>query len=89
MSEGQILYLAKEAMLLVLLVSLPPIVVAAVLGVLVSLAQAVTQVQEQTLSFAVKLIGVTVTLVVTASWFGRELLLYSARLFDQIMRLTG
>lgn len=89
MNEAQILHLTKEAMLLVLLVSLPPIVVASVLGVLVSLVQAITQVQEQTLSFAIKLLGVVMTLVVTASWFGRELLLYTTRLFDQIIRLAG
>lgn len=89
MNESQILYLTKEAMLLVLLVSLPPIIVASVLGVVVSLIQAITQIQEQTLSFAIKLLGVTLTLVLMASWFGRELLLYTARLFDQILRLSG
>lgn len=89
MSEADILYITKEAMLLVLILSLPPIVVAAVLGVVVSLAQAITQVQEQTLSFAVKLIGVTATLVLSATWLGRELLLYASRLFDQIARLGG
>lgn len=88
MSEAVILHLTREAMLLVLLLSLPPIVVAAVLGVVVSLLQAITQVQEQTLSFAIKLLGVTVTLVGTATWFSRELLLYASRLFNQIMALT-
>lgn len=89
MSESHILFVTKEALLLVLLLSLPSIVVAAVLGVIVSLVQAVTQVQEQTLSFVVKLIGVVVTLLFTAAWFGRELLQYSTRLFDYIMRLGG
>jgi len=51
--------------------------------------QAITQVQEQTLSFAIKLLGVTITLVVTSSWFGRELILYAGRMFDQIFRLVG
>lgn len=89
MTEAHIMTITKEAMLLVLILSLPPIAVAAVLGVVVSLLQAITQVQEQTLSFAIKLLGVTVTLVVTAAWFGRELLQYAARLFDQILRLGG
>jgi type III secretion protein S len=87
MSEAQILFTANEAMLLVLLLSLPPIAVASILGVGMSLIQAVTQIQEQTLSFAVKLLGVTLTLVATAAWLGRELLVYAARLFEQIGRL--
>ena len=47
-----------QAMLLVLWLSLPPIVVASVVGILFSLIQALTQIQEQTLSFGVKLIAV-------------------------------
>ena len=88
MSEAEILTITKEAMLLVLLLSMPPIIVASVLGVVVSLVQAITQIQEQTLSFAIKLLGVTVTLVLTASWLGREILVYATRLFDQIARLV-
>ena len=87
MNEAQILHITREAMTLVLVLSLPPIVVAAVLGVVVSLLQAITQVQEQTLSFAIKLLGVVVTLVATSSWFGRELLLYTGRMFDHVARL--
>ena len=89
MSEAQIMHLTREAMTLVLALSLPPIVVASVLGVVMSLLQAITQVQEQTLSFAIKLLGVALTLVVTASWFSRELLLYTGRMFDQMLRLGG
>ncbi len=87
MSELQILSITQEALLLVLILSLPPIVVAALLGVIVSLIQAVTQVQESTLSYAVKLLGVAVTLVVTITWLGQELLLYTVRLFDQIVNV--
>ncbi len=87
MSEMTILAITREAMALMLVLSLPPIIVASVLGVVVSLLQAITQVQEQTLSFAIKLLGVTLTLVMMASWIGRELLVYTARIFDHILRL--
>jgi type III secretion HrpO family protein len=87
MSESQILHLTREAMTLVLILSLPPIIVASVLGVVVSLLQAITQVQEQTLSFAIKLLGVTAALVATSTWLGRELIVYSGRMFDLIMQL--
>ncbi len=89
MTEAHILYTTQEAMLLVLILSLPPIVVASVLGIVVSLIQAITQVQEQTLSFAIKLLGVAITLVITATWLGRELLVYTTRLFEQIAAMGG
>lgn len=62
LSHREILDLFRETMLLVLSVSLPIVVAAAVIGVLVSLIQALTQVQEQTMPFAFKLIAVSVAL---------------------------
>jgi type III secretion protein S len=68
--------------MLVLLLSLPAIIVASVVGLLVSLVQALTQIQEQTLSFAIKLIAVIATLIFTARWVGSEILTYAANIFD-------
>lgn len=84
MTEAQILQFTQQAMFLVLVLSLPPIVVASVVGLVVSLLQAITQVQEQTLSFAVKLLGVTITIALTLAWLGRELLLYTGNVFDKV-----
>ena len=58
MDQSAILNITAKSLILVLYLSLPPILVATLVGVLVSLIQALTQVQEQTLSFAVKLIVV-------------------------------
>ena len=82
MSQPSIIQFTVEALTLVLLLSLPPIVVASVVGILVSLIQAVTQIQDQTLSFAVKLIAVIVTILITAKWVGGELFNYAIKLFD-------
>lgn len=71
-----------HALLLVLWLSLPPIVVASVVGILFSLVQALTQIQEQTLSFGVKLIAVGITLYLTARWVGGEIFNYTVMLFD-------
>ncbi len=71
-----------RAMLLVLWLSLPPIVVASVVGILFSLIQALTQIQEQTLSFGVKLIAVGLTLYMTSRWIGGEIFNYTLVLFD-------
>ena len=77
-----------EAMSLVMYLSMPPIVVASVVGIIVSLIQAITQVQEQTLSFAIKLIAVVATMAITAGWMGNEILNYTIKLFDNFPVMT-
>ncbi len=72
-----------QALLLVLILSLPPIVVASVVGILFSLIQALTQIQEQTLSFGVKLIAVGLTLYLTARWIGGEIFNYTVLIFEK------
>lgn len=74
-------YLFK-ALYLVLALSLPPILVAAVVGTLFSLFQALTQIQEQTLSFAIKLIAVMATLALTVRWIGGELFNFTLMVFE-------
>ena len=81
MNQAQILDYAQMCLILVLRLSLIPIVVATVIGLLVSLLQALTQIQEQTLGFAVKLIAISLTLLVCASWIGSSLLLYTQDIF--------
>lgn len=71
-----------KALLLVLWLSMPTILVASIVGVLFSLVQALTQIQEQTLSFGVKLIAVGVTIFLTARWMGGEIYNYTSFLFD-------
>lgn len=84
MNEADIIYSIDQAMVLVLLLSLPTIGVAALVGLLIGLFQALTQIQEQTLSFAVKLVAVIVTLTFTARWLGIEIQNFTLRLFDHI-----
>ena len=81
MSHAQILDYAQMCLLLVLRLSLIPIIVATVVGLIVSLLQALTQIQEQTLGFAVKLIAISLTLLVCASWLGSSLLLSTQDIF--------
>lgn len=81
MNEATILALSVKAMLLVLALSMPPILLATITGIIVSLMQALTQIQEQTLSFAVKLIVVTITLLASASWISSEMINYSQEIF--------
>ena len=71
-----------QALYLTLWLSLPPIAVAAIVGTLFSLFQALTQIHEQTLSFAIKLIAVFITLLLTARWLSGELYNYAVSVFD-------
>ena len=87
MNEADIINLTMESLFLVLALSLPPIIVASLVGTLVSLFQALTQIQEQTLSFAVKLVTVTITLYFTASWAGSEIYQFTQTIFTLLPNL--
>ena len=63
----------REALMLILLLSVPTILVAGVAGLLMAFLQAVTQVQDQTISFSVKLVAVIVAIALTSGWLGGEL----------------
>ncbi len=84
MNLSAIVQQSSSLMWLVLLLSVPVIVVASVVGVLVSLVQALTQVQDQTLPFLVKLIAVSITLAATYRWMGHEIMNYAILCFHQI-----
>lgn len=74
----------KQAMLLVVLLSAPPLLVAVIVGVLVSLLQAVMQLQDQTLPFAIKLVAVGIALALSGRWIGVELLELAQQAFAMI-----
>lgn len=82
--DPRITELTYKALVLVLVVSLPPIIVASLVAVAVSVIQAVTQIQDQTISFAFKLISVIITLIFTVRWLGGQVLIYAANIFDNI-----
>ena len=81
MNQALILDYAQKCLILILQLSLVPIIVATVIGLIVSLLQALTQIQEQTLGFAVKLIAISITIMLSASWMGAELLRYTQDIF--------
>jgi len=76
-----------EAMVLVMVLSMPPIIAASVVGILISLLQALTQLQEQTVAFAVKLIAVSITLALMAGMLGSEIVNFSLKLFNDFPRM--
>lgn len=78
---------AVQALYLVLMLSLPPIVVASVVGIIFSLIQAITQLQEQTLSFGIKLIAVIATLFMLGGWLSGQILRYANEIFNNFYLL--
>lgn len=78
---NEVLELTKQALWLVLLLSGPPIAAAAVMGLIVAFLQAATQLQEQTLAYAVKFVVIIITLFVTAALIGGTLYTFAERLF--------
>ena len=72
-----------KALYLVMMLSLPPIVVASAVGIVLSLIQAITQLQEQTLTFGVKLLAVGLTLFLMGGRLGGEILRYAGEIFNR------
>lgn len=78
----------NHSLVLVLLLSAPPIIAATVLGTLISLIQALIQVQDQTLGFAIKLAAVGATLMMTAGWMSAELYQFTYMLFTNFPKIA-
>lgn len=76
------LRVAREGLYLMLLVSAPVLLVSMLVGLLVSVLQAATQVQEQTLSFVPKLIAAFVTLALLGPWMGAQLVRFTRAVFE-------
>ncbi len=77
-----VVYLAKQALILALVLSLPVVLVASVVGLLFSFFQAVTQIQDQTLAFAIKLIFIIIAIYFTVDWVAGKLYAYTILLYD-------
>jgi len=87
MNQAELLNYAQKCLIIMLKLSMIPIIVATVIGLLVSLIQALTQIQEQTLGFAVKLIAISITIMLASSWMGGEMLLYTQEIFTRFALL--
>ncbi len=89
MSPSMAIDLMHRAVMLCLLTSAPLLLTALVVGVLISMVQAVTQIQEQTLTFIPKLIAVAVALMLSLPWMLRLLVQYLAEAFRGLPGISG
>jgi type III secretion HrpO family protein len=88
MFSAEIYQLSYQALLLILILSGPPIIISMALGLFVAIFQAATQIQEQTLSFTVKLIAVIVTLIFMGGWLGAQILQFANTIFQNFPKWT-
>jgi flagellar biosynthetic protein FliQ len=88
MSFAMVSDLARNAMMVAMLIAAPMLIVALLIGLVVSMLQTVTQIQEQTLSFVPKLLGVAVTFLVALPWMLQLLVEYTSKLFRSLPELV-
>jgi flagellar biosynthesis protein FliQ len=75
--------ITQQALFLVLVASAPPVLISLIVGLLISVFQATTQIQEQTLTFAPKVVIVFVVLALTGPWIGQQLVRFTFHVFDR------
>ncbi len=85
----QITYITQEALFLILICSGPPVIMSLVVGFGVSVFQATTQIQEQTLSFAPKVVVVFGVLGLSGAWIGAQLMRFTFHIFDRFPTMLG
>ncbi|WP_224250264.1 flagellar biosynthesis protein FliQ [Hyalangium gracile] len=79
--------ITQQALFLVLIASAPPVLISLIVGLIISVFQATTQIQEQTLTFAPKVIIVFVVLAMTGPWIGHQLVRFTFHVFDRFPAL--
>ena len=89
MDQALLSGIAAQAMTVTLKLALPTLAVSLGVGLLVSIVQAVTQIQEQTLSFIPKAFAVGLVLVIAGPWMLNTLLAFTVQLYQQIPLMTG
>ena len=89
MSSDLVVQMAREALFMVMLISAPMLGLGMLVGILVSVFQATTQIQEQTLAFIPKIVAVFVSILIFVPWMLRLLTDYVRELFVNLPSLIG
>jgi len=89
MSNALVVDLARNAIMLAMLIAGPMLIVALLIGLTVSILQAVTQIQEQTLAFVPKLVGISAVFLLALPWILQLLVRYTTELFRSLPSLIS
>lgn len=87
MSETEVLDIARDGMMVMLLVAAPMLLVGLVVGLAISVFQTLTHIQEMTLTFIPKIVSVFAAMVIFLPWMLRELTEFTQRIMDKIVAL--
>jgi flagellar biosynthesis protein FliQ len=85
----QLSYIVQEALYLVLIASAPPVLMSLIVGFVISVFQAATQIQEQTLTFAPKVVAVFGILALTGAWIGSQMIRFTFHVFDRFPEIIA
>jgi flagellar biosynthetic protein FliQ len=88
MNEAWLMTFAQNALLVTLLIAGPVLLVTLIIGSIISLIQAATQVNEYTLTFVPKLIGAIVVLLLLGSWMGQKILTFTENVYTSLPNLV-
>lgn len=80
--------LANEGLWMILILSLFPLLASLIVGLIVSLFQALTQIQEQTLTFVPKIIATILVIMITAGWMMENLISFAKNTFDLMLSIS-
>ena len=89
MDTDTVVSLATQAMSLALKISIPLLGVGLIVGVLISIVQAVTSIQEQTLTFIPKILVTAAVIIVGGPWMLDQLIVYAHDLYTSIPQMSG
>ena len=89
MDDTRILELGTDALVLAAKLGAPILLTALAIGLLVGMVQSATQLQEPTIAFVPKFIGVGVVLLVCGNWMLSSMVAYTHNLFDALPRMLG
>lgn len=89
MTPELVMTIGRQAVEMTLLMSGPLLLAALAIGLIVSIFQAATQINEQTLSFIPKLVGIFLTLILAGPWMLQMMVDYIRRLFESIPQIIG
>jgi flagellar biosynthesis protein FliQ len=84
MDESSVIYIAQEALKVIVYVSAPVLIISMVVGLIISIFQATTQIQEQTLTFVPKILSVVAAIAIFGSWMIKVLIEYTQNIFVNI-----
>lgn len=88
MTVAMVIQIGRDLLITAMLLAAPSLIVSLIVGVLVSIFQAVTSINEQTLTFVPRIVAVSVTLIVTLPWSLRVLLAFTQRMMATIAQVT-